>query len=100
MEAARVMAQNILISNQGPEENITVAFRKLTGRKPKDREMNMLTKVYNESLNNFKEHPSLVSDLLNIGDYIIDEELDQPKLAAHTVTFSTILNLDETITKE
>lgn len=100
MEAARVMAQNLLANNQAPKENITVAFRKLTGRKPKENEMNMLTKVYNESLDNFREHPNLISELLNIGDFNINEELDQPMLAAHTVTFSTILNLDETITKE
>ncbi|MEQ6120163.1 DUF1553 domain-containing protein [Reichenbachiella sp. MALMAid0571] len=100
MEAARVMAQNILIANQAPEENISIAFRKLTGRKPKEKEINMLTKVYNESLNNFKENPTLIASLLNIGEYAIDESLNQPMLAAHTVTFSTILNLDETITKE
>ncbi|MDP4680615.1 MAG: DUF1553 domain-containing protein, partial [Cyclobacteriaceae bacterium] len=42
MEAARVMAQNILTKGQSIEENIIVAFRKLTGRKPLENEIAML----------------------------------------------------------
>lgn len=100
MEAARVMAQNIMAYNQTPEANISVAFRKLTGRKPKENEIDILKEEYDKSLESFKENPELVNELLNVGDYFIDEDLDQQMLAAHTVTFSTILNLDETISKE
>ena len=100
MEAARVMAQNIMVHNQPPEANISVAFRKLTGRKPKEKELNILKEEYDKSLESFEKNPQLVDELLNIGDYFIDEQLDQQILAAHTVTFSTILNLDETISKE
>jgi len=35
-----------------------------------------------------------------VGDYIADKNLDQNQLAALTVSISTILNLDETISKE
>jgi hypothetical protein len=100
MEAARVMAQNIMAYNQSPEANISVAFRKLTGRKPKEKELNILKKEYDKNLVSFTANPKLIDDLLNIGDYFRDENLDQQMLAAHTVTFSTILNLDETISKE
>ena len=100
MEAARVMAQNILTKGQSIEENIIVAFRKLTGRKPLENEIAMLVEVYNQSIDSFDENPKLITELLNIGDYAIDESLDLPMLAAHTITFSTILNLDETISKE
>jgi hypothetical protein len=100
MEAARVMAQNIISYNKLPEENITVAFRKLTGRKPKEREMNILMKEYFNNLESFRANPELIQELLNIGDYLIDEKLDKFMLAAHSVTISTILNLDETISKE
>ena len=100
MEAARVMAQNIMAYNHTPEANISVAFRKLTGRKPKENELGILKGEYDKSLESFKENPELVNELLNVGDYLIDENLDQQMLAAHTVTFSAILNLDETISKE
>ena len=100
MEAARVMAQNIISYNKLPEENITVAFRKLTGIKPKEREINILMKEYFNNLESFRANPELIQELLNIGDYLIDEKLDKFMLAAHSVTISTILNLDETISKE
>jgi hypothetical protein len=100
MEAARVMAQNIMAYDQPMQENVKVAFRKLTGRQPNEDEIKMLIEVYDTSLNSFKENPEKAIELLSVGDYMIDERLDQNLLAAHTVTFSTIFNLDETITKE
>lgn len=100
MEAARAMAQNILPQHQTIEENITIAFRKLTGRTPNEGEIEMLTEVYQESIDSFLENPDLVPELLAVGDHYIDEELDQQELAAHTLTFSTIINLDESISKE
>ena len=100
MEAARVMAQNIMANDQPMQENVKVAFRKLTGRMPTQEEIQMLTEVYDTSLHSFKENPQKAIELLNVGDYRIDERLDQNLLAAHTVTFSAIFNLDETISKE
>lgn len=94
------MAQNLMADDQSPESNISVAFRKLTGRKPKEKELNILKKEYDKNLESFAANPELIDELLNIGDYFRDENLDQQILAAHTVTFSTILNLDETISKE
>ncbi len=100
MEAARVMAQNILMKNHTKEENIAFAFRKLTSRNADESEMEMLIEVYEESMASFRENPSLVPELLQVGEYFVDKNLDQQELAAHTIVCSTILNLDETITKE
>lgn len=100
MEAARAMAQNLLTHQQPVESNITTAYRKLTGRKPDENELKVLMSVFNDGLDSFNENPQLIAELLEIGDYPIDESLDQKLLAAHTYTISTILNLDETITKE
>ncbi|MFT4567483.1 MAG: hypothetical protein ACI9FN_002450, partial [Saprospiraceae bacterium] len=100
MEAARVMAQNLMADHQSPEANISLAFRKLTGRKPKEKELNILKEEYDKNLESFATNPELIDELLNIGEYFIHENLDPQILAAHTVTFSTILNLDETISKE
>ena len=57
-------------------------------------------KEYFNNLESFRANPELIQELLNIGDYLIDEKLDKFMLAAHSVTISTILNLDETISKE
>ncbi|MEQ6120161.1 DUF1553 domain-containing protein [Reichenbachiella sp. MALMAid0571] len=100
MEAARVMAQNLLTDKQPIESNITTAYRKLTGRKPDENELNTLMEVFNDGLDSFNKNPALISELIEIGDYPIDESLDEKLLAAHTYTISAILNLDETISKE
>lgn len=100
MEAARVMAQDLLTDQQPVESNITTAYRKLTGRKPGENELKTLMDVFNDGLDSFNKNPELIPELLEIGEYPIDESLDQKLLAAHTYTISTILNLDETITKE
>lgn len=100
MEAARVMAQNLLTDKQPIENNITTAYRKLTGRKPDENELKTLMEVFNDGLDSFNKNPALISELIEIGDYPIDENLDQKLLAAHTYTISAIFNLDETISKE
>ena len=100
VEAARVMAQNIMRHDQTLKENIELAFRKLTGRKPKENELELLIRVYDKSLNSFEKEPVLADKVLSVGEYMVDDELDKLQLAAHTLTFSTILNLDETISKE
>jgi hypothetical protein len=100
MEAARAMSQKLLSSDASAENNLTMAFRKLTGRKPNSHEVEILLKSYEESLQSFQRSPALAMDLLKIGDYMLDESLDQSMLAAHVVTISSILNLDETISKE
>jgi len=100
MEAMRVMAQNILSENPSIEDDIKLAFRKLTSRKPDETETKMLLEVYEESIASFQENPEHIDDLLHIGDYFVDESLDQQEVAARTIVFSTILNLDETISKE
>ncbi len=100
MEAARVMAQKLLTSNPSPENNLTLAFRKLTGRQPKPNELEILLQSYQESLKSFSEYPSSSTELLLVGDFPINENLDQNVLAAHTIAISSIMNLDETISKE
>jgi hypothetical protein len=100
IEAARAMSQKLLSSDVSAENNLTMAFRKLTGRKPNLDEVEILLRSYEESLKSFQQNPAQTTELLKIGDYLLDESLDQSMLAAHVVTISSILNLDETISKE
>ncbi len=100
MEAARVMAQKLLASNPSPEDNLTMAFRKLTGRQPKPSELEILLGSYQQSLESFRKNPSRSLELIKVGDYTINENLDQNMLAAQAITISSIMNLDETISKE
>jgi hypothetical protein len=48
----------------------------------------------------FQAHPEEARELLAVGEHPPDEKLNPIELAAWTTVASTILNLDETITKE
>lgn len=101
MEAARVMAQNLIAQNgNDPETNISSAFRKLTARTPKQEELNGLIALYQEQLDVYKKSKDEAQKLISIGEYRLDTKIDVAQLAAHTLVISTLMNLDETITKE
>jgi hypothetical protein len=51
-------------------------------------------------LTEYKNHRSEAEKLLHVGESTYDPKLDPAELAAWTTVASTILNLDETITKE
>ncbi len=101
VEASRMMAERML--NEGGDhldEQIKFAFLALTSRSPKPVEVEILRGLYHEELNRYKEEPDKAKELLKIGEYPADDTLDPDEVAARTIVASTILNLDETQTKE
>ena len=101
VEAARKMAERVMNEAAGatPEERIAFAFRLATARKPAAEEAAVLRKIYDAQLAHFRSTPEAASKLLTVGESPRDEKLDPADLAAWTTVASTILNLDETITK-
>ena len=52
------------------------------------------------NLARYKKNPVAASKLLKEGELPNDPKLNPVELAAYTLTASTILNMDETVTKE
>ena len=100
MEAAKVMAEDFMLSKYSVKEGVNIAFRRLTGRKPSQREIKILCSTFDQNLQKFRQNGNNNLKLLKVGDYRVNKDLDQHEIAALTVCISTILNLDETITKE
>jgi hypothetical protein len=100
MEAAKVMAEEFMLSKYSVEESVNIAFRRLTGRKPSRREIHILRSTFDQNLQKFRQNGNNNLELLKVGDYRVNKDVDQHEMAALTVCISTILNLDETITKE
>ena len=48
----------------------------------------------------YKQDPDAALKLLEVGESLYDKQIDPVELAAWTMVASTILNLDEAITKE
>ena len=100
VEAARKMAERVMIEG-GPslQERIAFAFRLAMARPPSIREKEVLLKVFDRELHKYQSDPSAAQKLLTVGESPRNEELDAARLAAWTIVSSTILNLDETVTK-
>jgi hypothetical protein len=101
VEAARALAQRTLTeAPKDPAKRVAYAFRLATERKPASRESKVLRNLAREELLHYRRDPEAAEKLLRVGESPFDQKLDASELAAWTTVASTILNLDETITKE
>src|SRR5438445_12575735 len=101
VEAARVLAQRILIAGERtPEERLSLAFRLATARPPRPRELQILLRGFYDHLARYRRDPKAALELVSAGEAPRDQSLEVSQLAAYTAMAGLILNLDETITKE
>ncbi|MBA4850002.1 DUF1553 domain-containing protein [Emticicia sp. BO119] len=98
MEAAKVIGEQ-MCRTSNKQEAIIQAYRKLTGRKPSTKEVNLLLQLQQKEQIKFKNIPEKAKGWLNAGQYTVSLDLDQSLVAANTVVASTILNSDATLTK-
>ncbi|MDR6944330.1 DUF1553 domain-containing protein [Mucilaginibacter pocheonensis] len=98
IEASKVMGVQISRASDS-RAAIKETYRKLTGRTPLPREVDLLLGLQQVELKKFKEHPEKESGWLNTGQYKVDKKMDSALIAANTVVASTILNSDASLTK-
>jgi hypothetical protein len=101
VEAARVLAERI-IREGGPDpaRRIRYAFRLATSRDPRPKEVQVLREMERAQLADYRRHKDAALKLVGVGESKADAAFDASELAAWTTVASTILNLDETITRE
>lgn len=99
VESARFFAQNILKSGLNGAPAIDFAFEKAVSRKPLEKERQVLLKLYQESLAEFRADPKAASDFIHTGEKPVDPALKPADLAAMATVTRAILNLHETITR-
>jgi len=97
LEAARVLAANLLNENSDPEDKIQKAFRSIVCRYPEEKEIKVLNNYYEGQLSSIDDE--VAADLLDVGEYPLDDSLDKVTLAAMMQVIATIYNLEETIAK-
>jgi len=101
VESARSLAQRMLLeAGTDTGKRIRYGFRLATARMPSTDEVQVLRDLEERSLSTFRHHPDNAAKLLHIGESAVNAKLDPSELAAWTTVASTILNLDEAITKE
>jgi hypothetical protein len=101
VEAARALAARTLKEVHGnPAARIRHAFRLATAREPDPREVKLLERQVQHELARYRRSRADAEKLLKIGESPVERKLKPAELAAWTMVASTILNLDETMTKE
>ena len=101
IEAARALAERMIAAGgSDPARRIACGFRLATARKPKPAEVRILRDLARHEALHFSEDRKAALALIRAGESPFDKKLDVAELAAWTTVASTILNLDETITKE
>jgi hypothetical protein len=101
VEAARHLAQRMILEGgPGVESRLALGFRLLLARNPGPEELKVLTAAMERSIEDFTGDPEAAKQFLAVGEAGTDETLNPAELAAYTLLASTLINLDETITKE
>ncbi|MFN4146839.1 MAG: DUF1553 domain-containing protein [Runella sp.] len=98
IETCKVMAETLLKEGNTPDALIRV-FRKITGRKPIKKELELLLTQQKATYEKFRSNPSKSDAWVKMGLYKIDPRLDKNWVAANTIVVNTILNSDASITK-
>jgi Protein of unknown function (DUF1553) len=101
LEAARFLAQRMMRDGGDTvDERLTHGFRLLLARVPKPAELAVLRASFERARSDFAKDGEAAKSLLAVGDQAADAKLNPAELSAYTLVASTLLNLDEVITKE
>ena len=101
VEASRRLAQRMLLEGgASTSSRLTHGFRLVTARHPRPAEMTILTASLERTLLDFQADQAGAEALLQVGEATTQPGLNAAELAAYTTVASTLLNLDETVTKE
>lgn len=100
VEAARCLAERMLLEQETTASAIDYGFRLVTARTPSAAEHQLLEEAYTKFLQDFSADGQRAAQLLRVGEKPRNESLDPVQHAAMTMTASLIMNLDESITRE
>tara|TARA_B110000037_G_C17120080_1_gene505437 strand:+ start:493 stop:2835 length:2343 start_codon:yes stop_codon:yes gene_type:complete len=99
LEAARVLAQQMVAKNQNDVEMLSDVFQRILVRQPDENELKVLQQYFTDARDTFRDNKENAEKLLTQGNFE-KADTDPIKTAALMLTAQVIYNLDETITKE
>ena len=99
VEAARVLAEDLMKDEKPLSDRLDVAFRRILSRACSEEEGAFLTNLYEKQLKRYRESPEDATKLLGIGLKPAKDAKDPAALAAMTAVCRALLNLHETITR-
>lgn len=99
VEAARKLAERIQPLGDSADQKLAAAFRIVLSRGPSLQETKIMLGLYESALRRFQNDAEAATKLLSVGQAPRDERLEVAELAAWTAVCTTLLNLDEAISK-
>lgn len=101
VEAARKLAERTLAEADGADEREALArlFRRVTGRAAERGELDRLESSLADALERYEADGRAAEALLAVGESMRDAKIPAPRLAAMTLLASTLLVLDEVISR-
>ncbi len=99
VEAARHLAARMMASSDNVSERLGLAARALLARNLKAQELTVLLSALQRHQESFAGDPAAAAALLGVGATAPPTEQRTPEWAAYTMVASTLLNLDEALTK-
>jgi hypothetical protein len=100
VEAARALAERVLHGTTNDTARLTLAYHRVLGRAPKAEEVKIALRGLERHRRDYAADRDAANKLLAVGEAVRDAKLDPVEHAAWTVVCSTLLNLDEALTKE
>jgi hypothetical protein len=101
VEASRFLARRMMREAAGSlESRIRLGFRIVLAREPRPAELDVLVAGWRRAEAGFRADRPGAESLLKVGESAVDPDLDVIQCAAYTTVASTLLNLDEAVTKE
>ena len=99
LEAARRLAQNVLVEEDNDDRRIRLLWRKVLTREPTPNEHRILRGLLDRQRTRFESDPTAAKSVLSVGESEVHSHLNQRDLAAWAIVAHTVLNLDEAITR-
>ena len=101
LEAARFVAQRMMREGGATtEERLSFGHRLVLARHPKAAELAVLRRAFDRAHRDFSRDAEAATAFLRVGDAPADSTLPPVELAAYATVASTLLCLDEAITKQ
>lgn len=96
VEAARKLAERMLEEGgNSVEDQIAFGFRAVTSREPTARELELLTRLYQDKISDYQKAQEEADGLMRVGEATHNPQLDKIQVAAMAVVANTLFNLDE-----
>ncbi|GIW78974.1 MAG: hypothetical protein KatS3mg105_0781 [Gemmatales bacterium] len=102
VEMALSLAQHMLVDrpNASVKDKLIYGFRRCLSRRPNDKELAILARLLQTSLENYRRDPKAAADLVSSSKgFKPAHNIDPVQLAAWFCVANALLNLDETITR-